>query len=224
MSQKSHEEIMQLLNTTAAALEKNNIQAIVVENREQACREAEKLMPKGSSVSMGGSVTINECGIADMVRNGDYEFLDRTKNGLTPEEIKEIYRRSFFCDTYLSSSNAITLNGELYNVDGNANRVAAMLYGPDQLIVVAGYNKIVKNIDEAALRVKTKAAPPNCERIGLDNYCRIQGKCVSLNNENPEMCDGCSSDSRICCNYVIMSHQRNKNRVKVILVAEELGY
>lgn len=224
MPQKSQEEIMQLLSLTAKALEKNNMQAIIVKTKEEACIEAQKLMPKGSSVTMGGSVTIKECGIADMVKNGNYDFLDRSKPGLTPTDIKEIYRKSFFCDTYLSSSNAITINGELYNVDGNSNRVAAMLYGPEQLIVVAGYNKIVKNIDEAVLRVKTKAAPPNCERLGIDNYCRMQGKCVSLNNETSEICDGCSSDSRICCNYVIMSHQKIKNRVKVILVAEELGY
>ena len=115
-------------------------------------------------------------------------------------------------------------NGELYNVDGNSNRVAAMLFGSDRLIVVAGYNKIVKDVNEAVYRVKTKAAPPNCERLSLDNYCRKEGKCVSLTKENSLMCDGCASPTRICCNYVTMGYQRKKDRVKVILVAEELGY
>ena len=99
-----------------------------------------------------------------------------------------------------------------------------MLFGSDKLIVVAGYNKIVKDVNEAVLRVKTKAAPPNCERLSLDNYCRSNGKCVSLTKDNPLLCDGCNSATRICCNYVVMGYQRKKDRVKVILVPEELGY
>lgn len=218
-------QIMELLKKTAAALEKNNMQTFVVSTREEAKETVKKLMPEGSSVTMGGSQTIKQCGIYDMLKCGGYEFYDRSAPDVVTEEQKlEIYRKAFLCNTYLSSSNAITQNGELYNVDGNSNRVAAMLYGSDQLIVVAGYNKIVADIDEAILRLKTKAAPPNCERLSLDTYCRNEGRCVSLTKENPTMCDGCNSESRICCNYVVMARQRNKQRVKVILVAEELGY
>ena len=217
------ENINELMQKTAQALNKNNMQAFIVSTKEEALNKVKELMEKGESVSMGGSMTLKECGIADLLAGGNYEFLDRSK-AKTEEEKFEIYRKSFFCDTYLSSSNAITQSGELYNVDGNSNRVAAMLYGPKQLIVVAGYNKIVENIDEAVLRVKEKAAPPNCERLNIDTYCRKQGKCVSLTKENPFMCDGCSSDGRICCSYVVMAHQRIKDRVKVILVGEELGY
>lgn len=217
------DKINELLQKTAKALNKNNMQAFVVSTKEEALQKVKDLMPEGSSVSIGGSMTLKECGINDMLSNGKYEFLDRSK-AKTDEEKMDIYRKSFFCDTYLSSSNAITLNGELYNVDGNSNRVAAMLFGPKQLIVVAGYNKIVENIDQAVLRVKEKAAPPNCERLNIDTFCRMEGKCVSLTKENPFMCDGCTSDGRICCSYVVMAHQRIKNRVKVILVAEELGY
>ena len=216
-------QINELMGKTALALNKNNMQTFIVSTKEEALRKVTELMQKGTSVSMGGSMTLKECGIADLLASGDYEFLDRSK-AKNDEEKLEIYRKSFFCDTYLSSSNAITLNGELYNVDGNSNRVAAMLYGPKQLIVVAGYNKIVENIDEAVIRVKEKAAPPNCERLNIDTFCRKQGKCVSLTKEKSFMCDGCASDGRICSSYVVMSHQRIKDRVKVILVGEELGY
>ena len=224
MPQKSHEEILKLLKETALALEKNNMQTFVVKNKAEALQTVKSLISKGATVTMGGSQSIIECGIYDMLKNGDYNFYDRTAPGVTEEEKNEIYRKAFSSNAYLSSSNAITKNGELYNVDGNSNRIAAMLYGSDKLIVVAGYNKIVETIDDAVLRVKTKAAPPNCERLNLNNYCRQTGKCVSLTKENPLLCDGCSSEGRICCNYVVMSYQRNKQRVKVVLVAEELGY
>lgn len=223
MPEYTKEQINELLLKTAKALEKNNMQTFVVSNREEAAQTVLKLVEKGASVTMGGSMTINECGIFDIISNGDYIFYDRS-TAKTEEEKMDIYTKAFTCNTYLSSSNAITEKGELYNVDGNSNRIAAMLFGSKQLIVVAGYNKIVKDIDEAVLRVKTKAAPPNCERLGIDNYCRKEGKCVSLNLQNPQLCDGCNSPSRICCNYVVMGYQRNISRVKVILVAEKLGY
>lgn len=223
MAELSKEQINELLENTAKALEKNNMQTFIASTKEDAANIVASLMPKGSSVTMGGSMTVKECGIDKILNSGDYVFYDRAK-AQTEEEKLEIYRKAFSCNTYLSGTNAITLSGELYNVDGNSNRVAAMLFGSDQLIVVAGYNKIVKDISDAALRVKTEAAPPNCERLELDNYCRINGKCVSLNKENPLYCEGCASATRICCNYVTMGYQRNKQRVKVVLIAEKAGY
>ena len=217
------EEIKTLLNETAQNLEKNNMETFVVSSKEEAYEVCKKLLNKGDTVTMGGSMTIKECRIDELLDSGDYVFYDRSK-ATTDDEKEEIYRKAFYCNAYLSGSNAITKTGELYNVDGNSNRVAAMLFGSDKLIVVAGYNKIVKDINEAVFRVKTKAAPPNCERLSLDNYCRKEGKCVSLLKENPLMCEGCASSTRICCNYVTMGYQRKKDRVKVILVAEELGY
>ena len=168
-------------------------------------------------------MTAAECGIPELLRNGDYTFYDRSVPGLTPEQITDIYRKAFTCDAYISGSNAITENGELYNVDGNSNRVAAMLYGSKKLIVIAGYNKIVKDIDSAIKRVRETAAPANCVRLGLDNYCTHTGNCIASDRDG-DMCDGCDAESRICCNYVVMSRQRMKDRVKVVLVAEELGY
>ena len=106
----------------------------------------------------------------------------------------------------------------------NSNRVAAILYGPKSVVVVCGVNKLVKNIDEAVERVKTKAAPPNTVRLGIDTYCAKAGQCVSMNKENPELCEGCHGDGRICCNYVVCAQQRHVNRIKVIIINEELGY
>lgn len=122
------------------------------------------------------------------------------------------------------STNALTENGELYNVDGNSNRVAALLYGPKSVIVVCGINKIVKNIDEAIKRVKTIAAPQNTIRLGIETPAEKQANVFPLRKENPELCDGCHGDTRICCNYVVSAQQRHIDRIKVIIIGEEYGY
>lgn len=219
---KAH--IMTKLNECAKALCKNNMQAFVAENKEQALEIVRELLEDCKTVTMGGTMTAGECGITQLLKEGDYTFYDRTAPGITPEEIGEIYRKAFSCDAYISSSNAITENGELYNVDGNSNRVAAMLFGSKKLIVVAGYNKIVKDIDQAIIRVKSHAAPANCVRLGKNTICAAKGSCVSLNDPDSQMCSGCESDGRICASYTVMSRQLNKDRVKVVLVGEELGY
>ena len=158
-------------------------------------------------------MTLFETGIIDLLRSGSYKFLDRYQQGLSPDDIMNIYRQSFCADAYLVSSNAITENGELYNVDGNSNRVAAMLYGPKSVIVVAGYNKIVKDIEAAKARLEEVAAPANCVRLNMGTPCTTAGKCCH-----------CNSEGKICCDTVIMGRQRTKDRIKVILVGEELGY
>ena len=175
-------------------------------------------------ISNGGSVTLKQTGIYDIISSADYNYLDRSREGITREEVEEVYRKTFSADAFFTSSNAVTENGELYNVDGNSNRVAAILYGPKSVVVVCGVNKLVKNIDEAVERVKTKAAPPNTVRLGIDTYCAKAGQCVSMNKENPELCEGCHGDGRICCNYVVCAQQRHVNRIKVIIINEELGY
>ena len=154
-----------------------------------------------------------ETGIIEHLRIGRYNFLDRYMDGLSRTQIEEIYRKSFFTDTYLTSTNAITEDGELYNVDGNGNRVAAMIYGPKSVIVVAGINKIVKNVDEAVERVRRVAAPANSIRLNKNTPCTKTGYCAN-----------CRTDDRICCTYTVFGQQREKNRIKVILVGESLGY
>ena len=221
-NKKAH--ILTMLGECADALAKNNMEAFVAKDKEEAKEIFKTLLSDCDTVTMGGSMTIGECGFQEILKNGNYTFYDRNVPGLTPDEIGDIYRKAFSCDAYISSSNAITQNGELYNVDGNSNRVAAMLFGSKKLIVVAGYNKVVKDIDQAIIRVKTHAAPANCVRLGIDTYCSQKGSCVSLTQSNPDLCSGCNSDSRICASYTVMARQRNKDRVKVILIAEELGY
>ena len=136
----------------------------------------------------------------------------------------DIYRKTFSADVYFTSSNAVTLKGELYNVDGNSNRVAAMIFGPEKVVVVVGVNKLVNSIDDAVSRVKEIAAPANCVRLEKNTYCKVNGKCVTADDKTGDFCAGCRSEDRICCNYTVMSMQRNKGRVNVIIVNEELGY
>ncbi len=212
------------IQKTAENLRKNNMQVFCVEKKEDVVPVVESLLSEGDTVAAGGSVSLAESGVMELLCCGKYNFLDRSKSGLTREEIEDIYRQSFFADAYFCSSNAVTEKGELYNVDGNSNRVAAICYGPKSVIMVVGYNKIVKDMDEAIRRVKTTAAPANCVRLNCDTYCKEKGECMSFLSDDLYMPSGCSSTGRICCNYVVSAMQRVKNRIKVILVAEELGF
>lgn len=194
-------------------LVKNNMMAVYVENKDQVVDKVAGLIKEGELVAVGGSMTLFETGIIEHLRIGRYNFLDRYMEGLSRTQVEEIYRKSFFTDTYLTSTNAITENGELYNVDGNGNRVAAMIYGPKSVIVVAGINKIVKDVDEAVERVQRVAAPANSIRLNKNTPCTKTGYCAN-----------CKTDDRICCTYTVFGQQREKNRIKVILVGESIGY
>lgn len=220
MSEINHE----VIEKTMEALRRNNMQAYFVETKEQAKELVNSMLTKGCTVTHGGSVTLKETGITELLKSGEYNYLDRSAPGLTREQVLEIYRKAFFADVYLTSANAITENGELYNVDGNSNRVAAILYGPESVIVVAGYNKIVPDIKAAVQRVKTQAAPKNTVRLSCKTPCSATGECISLKKENSFACDGCKSPERVCCNYVVSAQQRQKDRIKVIIVGEEIGY
>jgi hypothetical protein len=182
------------------------------------------LLKEGDTVGVGGAMTLFESGVIDFLRSGKFNFLDRYEEGLTNDQLNKIFVDSFSADVYLCSSNAITENGELYNVDGNSNRVAAICFGPKSVIIIAGYNKLVKDLEDAVKRVKTIAAPANCTRLSSQSYCREKGECMSFNGDASEMTGGCSGPNRICCNYVVSAYQRKKDRIKVILVGEELGY
>ncbi|MER2080679.1 MAG: lactate utilization protein [Ruminococcus sp.] len=218
------EELRQQIDTTMQNLRRNNMEAYFCETSAEARELVKTLLKPGDVISCGGSVTLKQTGVYDLIRSSEYRFLDRSREGITRGEVEEVYRKTFSADVFCTSTNALTENGELYNVDGNSNRVAAILYGPKSVIVVCGVNKLVKNIGEAVTRVKTKAAPPNTVRLGIDTYCAKSGHCVSLNKENPELCEGCHSEGRICCNYVVSAQQRHINRIKVIIINEELGY
>ncbi len=203
------------LNRTKDALEKNNINTYIAGNKAEALEVVKSLLNEGEKVSCGGSMTLEECGVMEELRSGKYLFLDRANC----TDVTALYRECFSADAYLSSSNAVTEDGELFNVDGNGNRVAAICYGPSRIIMVVGKNKIVKDLSEAHRRVKEVAAPANCLRLSKDTPCTKIGKCIG---ENP--CEGCKSDGRICSSYVVNAYQRTRGRISVVLVNEYLGY
>ena len=211
------------INAVGEKLRRNNMEFYYAENASDVRGIVESLMKDGDTVTHGGSVSMAECGINELLNSGRYNYLDRSKAS-SPEEADEIYRKAFSADVFISSANAITDDGVLYNVDGNSNRIAAIAFGPSSVIIIAGYNKLVHDLREAEMRVKTQAAPPNCVRLSCPTYCAEKGECVSLLKADHEISDGCGGDGRICCNYLISAQQRHKGRIKVILVGEELGY
>ncbi len=200
------------IERTIKALKENGMEACVVSDKEDLINKIDEILKPGDMITVGGSRTIFEAGIVDHLKSGKYDYLDRYKEGLTKDGIKEVFRKAFFCDGYITSSNAITENGELYNVDGNGNRVAAMLYGPDKVIVVAGINKIVRNLDEAISRVECIAAPANTKRLNKKTPCAKVGKCMD-----------CKSPERICREYTIIKRPI-PGRIHVIFLNENLGY
>ena len=214
--------IQEQLTVTAAALQNNHMQVFCVDTKEQVADVVRSLLHEGDTVATGGSRSLDEAGVTELLRSGAYRFLDRTVADITPAQKKDIDRKALSADVYLCSANAVTMRGELYNVDGNGNRVAALCYGPDSVIVVIGCNKITADMTEAKHRVKTIAAPLNAKRLHCRTYCEETGVCVAADGE---FCtEGCNSDDRICSTYVVLGKQRQRNRIKVILVGEPLGF
>lgn len=212
------------LNRTKEALIANNFEVYTVSDRAEARATVQSLLTDGASIGVGGSETLNECDILSLVRDKKYRFIDRYEKGLTPEQVRERHIEALGADIYICSSNAVTENGELYNVDGNGNRIAAIAYGPKSVIIIAGANKIVKDIDDAVRRVKMLAAPANTKRLGMRSYCQAFGECKALAGGECGISSGCNGSNRICCDYLISAYQRQKGRIKVILVQESLGF
>lgn len=202
-------------------LQKHRIAVEYVATKEEVLPRVRELIPAGSTVASGGSHTLNETGVIDLLKSGTYTYLDRMAPELTPEQRQEMTLKGNTADFYLCSSNAITEAGELYNVDGNCNRIAAIAFGPKSVIMVVGINKIVPDLDAAIRRVKTIAAPLNTKRLNCDTYCRNAGVCMGVDGA---MTDGCHSPARICCNYLVSAQQRVPDRIRVILVGESLGF
>ena len=206
-------------------LQKNKMQPLFAETKEDARNLVKDILFDGAVITWGGSMSVIECGIDEILRDKKYNFLDRGRQGITPEEQQECFKASIGADFFFCSTNAITENGELLNVDGLANRISSIAFGPKRVVMIVGVNKIVPNIKDAFLRVKKIAAPKNCVRLNKNTPCAKLGHCVSLlNNDNPDFADGCACDDRICCDYMISATQRQKNRIIVILVNEDLGY
>lgn len=207
------------------ALESNNIKAYYAETRAEVCEIVKNMLFKGAVIVSGGSVSLNESGVWDIINSPEYDFRDRFKEGITDEERTEVFRSAIGCDFYFCSTNAVTENGELINVDGNANRIASIAFGPKKVVMIVGVNKIVKDIDEGFLRVKKIAAPKNAVRLNTGTPCQKLGHCVALEKSDcPEVADGCKNPKRMCADYLISGFQRQKDRINVIFCGETLGY
>ena len=198
---------------TIEGLRKRNMEGYIVNDEAELIELLAKLIPQNSIVGVGDSMTLFETGVIDFLRKGNFNFLDKYREGITSEEKRGIYIKNFSADTFMCSTNALTESGELYNIDGNGSRVAPMLYGPRQVILVAGVNKIVRDIEDAEKRVRQYAAPIDAKRLGKDTPCTALGYCMD-----------CKSPNRICNDFVVIRGQFIKGRIKVIIVRKQLGY
>lgn len=215
----------EIIAKTMKNLERNNMKAYYAENKGEVCGIVKELLFDDAVITAGGSMSLKESGVWDIIESPEYKFFDRTKPGITDEERLEAFKAAIGCDFFFCSSNAVTENGELVNVDGTANRISSICFGPKNVVMVVGANKIVKDINEGLLRIKRIAAPKNTERLKIDAPCRKLGHCVSLlKSDCPEMTDGCAGQTRICCDYLVSAMQRQKDRIKVIICGENLGY
>ena len=201
-----------LADTIIDRFNKRGIEGYYCENAEEALLTAKRFLTPGCSISWGGSQTLDEIGLLESLSSSDYILYDRDK-AKTPEEKVQMYSKTVTADYYFMSSNAITLDGQLVNIDGHGNRVACLITGPKNVIVIAGMNKITTDVDAAIDRVRNMATPPNTVRLGRKTPCAESGKCAN-----------CLVDDCICNQIVITRRSGIQGRIKVILVGEELGY
>lgn len=193
-------------------LESRNMSGYYAETKEEALQKALELIPEGSTIGWGGSASVNEIGLRNAVCNGNYTVYNRD-TASTLEERKVIERQIFSADYFLCSSNAITEDGILVNIDGNSNRVAAIAYGPSHVIMIVGMNKVAKDVESALSRARNIAAPVNAQRFPLDIPCKKTGACAN-----------CKSKDTICCEFLVTRYSKHADRFHIILVNENLGF
>ena len=193
-------------------MKKRNVEGDFYEDSASCVRAILDLIPDGSSISWGGSASVQESGMMDALKNGSYELIDRSL-AKTPEEQREIYGRTVMSDYYFMSTNAITYEGELVNIDGNGNRVACLIHGPRHVIIIAGMNKVATTLEGAFERARTMACPPNAVRLDKKTPCAATGKCGN-----------CLSPDCFCNQIVVTRRSGHTGRIKVFLVAEDLGF
>ena len=190
-------------------LESRNMTGYYAKSKEEALKMALDLIPEGSRVTKGGSMSVVEIGLEDAVKNGNYEYCDRA----AMKDKREAELFAYSADVYLGSVNAITEDGVLVNIDGNSNRVSAYAYGPKKLVLIVGLNKVARDADAAMKRARNEAATINAQRFGLSTPCSKTGRCMD-----------CKSPDTICCQFLITRYSRHKDRIHVILVNENLGF
>jgi hypothetical protein len=194
-------------------LKSRKFEAWYCATRDEALEKALSLIPTGSVVGWGGATSAQDIGLLDVMRTGDYREIDRDK-APTPEERVQAMRQCLLSDVFITGANAISMDGQMVNIDGNGNRVAAIVYGPKAVIVIAGMNKVVDTVEDAVVRARTVAAPINKQRFPAPTPCLTTGSCADCNS------DGC------ICNQVLITRRNNgePGRIKIILVGEELGF
>ena len=190
-------------------LQSRNMSGYYAENREEALRLALELIPEGSTATMGGGVSVQEIGLVDALKQGNYKFIDRDAY----EDKRAAMLLAYDADVFLASANAITEDGVLVNIDGNANRVSAIAHGPKKVILIVGMNKVCDDVDGAMKRARNVAAPTNAQRFGLSTPCAKTGSCMN-----------CKSPDTICCQFLITRFSRHTGRIHVILVNDSLGF
>ena len=190
-------------------LASRNMTGYYAASAEEAKKIALDLIPEGSSISMGGGMSVHEIGLVEALKEGSYNFIDRDK----AEDKRAAMLAAYDADFFLSSCNAMTEDGVLVNIDGNANRVSAIAYGPKKVIFIVGMNKVCKDVDSAMKRARNVAAPINAQRFGLETPCTKTGSCMN-----------CKSPDTICCQFLITRYSRHTGRIHVILVNDNLGF
>ena len=192
-------------------LQSRHFEAYYCATAADALKKALELIPEGAGVGWGGAQTCQQIGLMDAVKNGNYQVIDRD-TAKTPEERDQLLRKCLSADVFLTGANGLSLDGQMVNIDGTGNRVAAIIYGPKTVLVVAGMNKVTEDLDAAIARARTVAAPMNAQRFDLPNPCSVTGACAN-----------CKSETCICNQIVITRNCRPAGRIKFILVGEDLG-
>lgn len=195
----------------ADALKKRGFEAWYVSDKAAAIAKILEIIPGNHSVSWGGCMTMEQLGLKEKLVSAGYSLIDRDTAG-SPDEREALMHKALNCGSFIMSSNAITEDGQLFNIDGKGNRVAALCYGPENVIVIAGMNKVVQNMDAAYSRVRGYAAPANAQRFELDTPCKKIGCCAD-----------CLSATTICAQFVTTRVCKPAGRIKVVLIGEELG-
>lgn len=197
-----------LAQTVIKGLKSRNMSGYYAADKEEAVKLALELIPEESSIAMGGCMSAQEIGLIQVLEDGNYNYIDRAK--LAP---REGLLAAYAADIFLSSANAITNDGIMVNIDGNANRVSCIAQGPKKVVFIVGMNKVCSDLDEAMKRARNVAAPVNAQRFDIKTPCKETGKCFD-----------CKSPDTICCQFLITRYSRHADRIHVILVNDTLGF
>lgn len=192
-------------------LQSRHFEAYYCATKEDALKKALELIPEGATVGWGGVMSAHQIGLVEALNRGNYRPIDRDKCN-TAEEKLQAAKDSMFADVFLTGANGLSLDGQMVNIDGTGNRVAAIVYGPKEVLVIAGMNKVTDTLEQAVERARTVAAPLNQQRFELNNPCTVTGICAD-----------CKSETCICNQILITRHCRPMGRIKFILVGEDLG-